>query len=75
VRIIDGDTIVVLDSGNTQHKISLTGIEAPERGHAYGMKSKEYRPDSVAGKFVVVEYEKFDRYEAYSPRCCPAART
>lgn len=63
VRVSDGDTIVVLDSGNAQHKIRLTGIDAPERGQAYGTKSKDYLSDSVAGKFVVVEYEKRDRYQ------------
>ena len=63
VRVTDGDTIVVLDSGNVQHKIRLTGIDAPERGQAYGTKSKEYLSESVAGKFVVVEYDKRDRYK------------
>jgi len=63
VRVSDGDTIVVLDAGNGQHKIRLTGIDAPERGQAYGTKSKDHLSDSVAGKFVVVEYEKRDRYE------------
>jgi len=63
VRVTDGDTIVVLDDNNSQHKIRLQGIDAPERGQAYGTKSKEHLSDSVAGKFVVVEYEKRDRYE------------
>ena len=62
VRVTDGDTIVVLDQGNTQHKIRLTGIDAPERKQAFGTKSKEHLSDSVAGKFVVVEYDKRDRY-------------
>jgi len=53
---------VVLDAGNTQHKIRLTGIDAPERGQAYGTKSKEHLSDSVAGETVVVEYDKYDRY-------------
>ena len=63
VRVTDGDTIVILDSTNTQHKIRLTGIDAPERKQAFGTKSKEHLSDSVAGKFVVVEYDKRDRYE------------
>lgn len=63
VRISDGDTLVVLDSSNAQHKIRLKGIDAPERGQAFGTKSKEHLSDSVAGKFIVVEYEKRDRYE------------
>ena len=63
VRVSDGDTVVILDSGNAQHKIRLTGIDAPERGQAFGTKSKEHLSDSVAGKFVVVEYDKRDRYQ------------
>ena len=63
VRVTDGDTVVVLDAANAQHKIRLTGIDAPERGQAFGTKSKEHLSDSVAGKFVVVEYEKRDRYK------------
>jgi endonuclease YncB( thermonuclease family) len=63
VRVTDGDTIVVLDSAKAQHKIRLTGIDAPERKQAFGTKSKEHMSDSVAGKFVVVEYNKRDRYK------------
>ena len=63
VRVTDGDTIVILDSNNTQHKIRLTGIDAPERKQAFGTKSKEHLSYSVAGKFVIVEYSKRDRYQ------------
>jgi len=62
VRITDGDTIVVLDANNTQHKIRLTGIDAPERGQAFGTKSKDHLSDSVAGEIVVMEYNKYDSY-------------
>src|SRR5436190_21349593 len=30
VRIADGDTVTVLDGTNTQHRIRLQGIDAPE---------------------------------------------
>ena len=63
VRVTDGDTIVVLDSENTQHKIRLTGIDAPERKQAFGSKSKERLSDLVAGHVVIVEYYKRDRYD------------
>jgi endonuclease YncB( thermonuclease family) len=63
VRVTDGDTIVILDSDDTQHKIRLTGIDAPERKQAFGTKSKEHLSDSVAGKFVVVDYDKRDYYK------------
>jgi len=63
VRVTDGDTIVILDASDAQHKIRLQGIDAPEKNQAYGTKSQEHLSDSVAGKFVVVEYEKLDRDE------------
>ena len=63
VRITDGDTIVVLDDSKAQHKIRLQGIDAPERGQAYGTKSKEHLSGLVAGKTVVVDYSKYDRYQ------------
>jgi len=55
VRVTDGDTIVILAEGDVQHKIRLQGIDAPERGQAYGTKSKEHLSDLVAGRFVTVE--------------------
>jgi endonuclease YncB( thermonuclease family) len=63
VRITDGDTLVVLDASKVQHKIRLQGIDAPERGQAFGTKSKENLSDLVAGKSVVVDYSKYDRYQ------------
>jgi endonuclease YncB( thermonuclease family) len=63
IRVTDGDTVVILDADNVQHKIRLSGIDAPGRGQAFGTKSKEHLSDSVAGEFVVVEYDKRDRYK------------
>jgi len=62
VRVTDGDTIVILSEGDVQHKIRLQGIDAPERGQAYGTKSKEHLSEWVAGRFVIVETDKRDRY-------------
>ena len=63
VRVIDGDTLVVLDASKTQQKIRLQGIDAPERRQAFGTKSKEHLSDLVAGQVVVVEYHDLDRYQ------------
>lgn len=52
VGISDGDTITVLDSSNTQHKVRLAGIDAPEKGQAFGQRSKEHLSDLVFGKAV-----------------------
>jgi endonuclease YncB( thermonuclease family) len=62
VAITDGDTIKVLDSTNTQHKLRLTGIDAPERGQPFGTVSRDHLADMVAGKEVWVESTKSDRY-------------
>lgn len=62
VKVTDGDTINVLESDKTLHKVRLTGIDAPERGQPYGSKSTDYLASMVAGKQVYVESDKKDRY-------------
>lgn len=62
VGITDGDTITVLDSSNTQYKIRLSGIDAPERGQAFGQASKQNLSGLIFGKSVTVEFSKRDRY-------------
>lgn len=62
VAIADGDTLTVLDTSKTQHKIRLAGIDAPEKGQAFGTKARE----NLAAKFfrqtVRVEVIDVDRY-------------
>lgn len=62
VRVADGDTITVLDSTNAQHRIRLSGIDAPESHQAFGSRSKENLADLVFGKDVTVLYSKSDQY-------------
>lgn len=62
VKVSDGDTVILLDSDNTQHKIRLDGIDAPEKGQAYGNKATDYLANLIAGKKVKVEYQKIDQY-------------
>jgi endonuclease YncB( thermonuclease family) len=62
VAVTDGDTIKVLDASNTQWKIRLMGIDAPEKKQAFGAQSKSNLSDLVYGKSVIVEYSKKDRY-------------
>ena len=61
VAVTDGDTIKVLDDNDTEHRVRLTGINAPERGQPYGTASTNYLA-SMAGKPVLVESSKNDRY-------------
>lgn len=62
VGIADGDTVTVLDVTNTQFKIRLMGIDAPEKKQAFGQKSKEHLSQLVFNKQVSVEYTKKDKY-------------
>ena len=62
INVADGDTITVLDEAHTQHKIRLTGIDAPEKRQAFGNVSKQSLADMVAGQSVAVEWVKVDRY-------------
>ena len=62
VGVADGDTITVLDAQNTQHKIRLQGIDAPEKAQPFGNKSKQSLHEMVHGKQVLVDYQKKDKY-------------
>ena len=63
VKVADGDTITVLDASKTQHKIRLQGIDAPEKGQAFGKVSRQYLAGMVAGREVRVAWQKRDRYQ------------
>jgi endonuclease YncB( thermonuclease family) len=62
VSVADGDTITILDDTHTQHKVRLTGIDAPEQRQGFGNASKERLAEQVAGQSVAVEWAKVDRY-------------
>ncbi len=62
VGVADGDTITVLDANKVQHKIRLSGIDAPEKKQAFGNRSKESLSDLTFNKTVNVETGKRDRY-------------
>jgi endonuclease YncB( thermonuclease family) len=62
VSVSDGDTLTVLDSNKTQHKIRLVGIDAPEKAQAFGQRSKQSLSDLVFNRLVTVETTKRDRY-------------
>ena len=62
INVADGDTITVLDDTHTQHKIRLTGIDAPEKRQAFGNVSKQSLAEQVAGQSVAVEWVKVDKY-------------
>jgi endonuclease YncB( thermonuclease family) len=62
VAVADGDTVTLLDDSNTQHKIRLAGIDAPEKKQDFGMRAKQSLSELVFDKQVQVETDKKDRY-------------
>ncbi|GAB1393066.1 hypothetical protein MASR1M60_12290 [Rhodocyclaceae bacterium] len=61
VSIADGDTLTVLDSQHQQHKISLSGIDAPEMVQPFGQQSKSALSAMVFNRVVEVIGNKKDR--------------
>jgi endonuclease YncB( thermonuclease family) len=62
VGVQDGDTITVLDSSNANHRIRLQGIDAPEKGQAFGTRSHQNLSQLAFDRFVTIEWSKHDRY-------------
>ena len=53
VGVSDGDTITLLADDNTQYKIRLMGIDAPEKKQAFGTVSKTSLSDLIYSKRVM----------------------
>jgi endonuclease YncB( thermonuclease family) len=62
VGVQDGDTITVLDSSNQNHRIRLQGIDAPEKGQAFGTRSGQNLSQAIFDRVVTIEWSKHDRY-------------
>lgn len=62
IGVADGDTITILDSANTQHKVRLRGIDAPEKSQPFGRDSKLVLEELVYNKQVRVDFQKKDKY-------------
>lgn len=63
IKVSDGDTVILLDSDNTKHKIRLHGIDAPEKGQPYGNRAKEYLSGLIFDKTVKVDSKGTDQYK------------
>jgi micrococcal nuclease len=62
VGVTDGDTLTVLTARNTQVRIRLAGIDAPEAGQDFGTRAKQAASSLAFGKAVTISERDTDRY-------------
>lgn len=62
IAVADGDTLTILDDTHQQHRIRISGIDAPERRQPYGDRAKQHLVRLAHGKSVLVVWHKRDRY-------------
>jgi len=62
IGISDGDTLTVLDASNTQHKVRLAAIDAPEKAQAFGQRGKQKLSELCYGKTATINVISTDRY-------------
>ena len=63
VSVADGDTVTLLDANLRQHRIRLSGIDAPEKRQPFGNRSRLHLGALVFGKQVTAHCPKTDRYK------------
>lgn len=64
VRVTDGDSLSLLDRNNTQHRLRLYGIDAPERDQAHGELATQALASRIADRrvdAVVVDTDDYGR--------------
>jgi endonuclease YncB( thermonuclease family) len=62
VGVHDGDTLTAVDASNTQHKVRLAGIDAPEVKQPFGTKSRDRLADLTLRKVVRFNVHDHDQY-------------
>ena len=61
VRILDGDTVEVLDSSQRTERVRLGGIDAPEKSQPFGTQAKQRMAALSGGQTVTVDWTTRDR--------------
>lgn len=62
VRVLDGDTVEILEPGNRLTRVRLAGIDAPEKSQPFGQRSRQELSSMVAQRPVTVTGSETDRY-------------
>lgn len=62
VGVVDGDTVKVLTADNTQLRVRLYGIDAPESRQPYGQAAKQHLSGLIFGRDVGLTITGVDLY-------------
>lgn len=62
LRVVDGDTLIVLTSTGTKMTLRLAGIDAPEKSMPYGDSARNTLIDLVGSGEITIQTTKTDRY-------------
>jgi endonuclease YncB( thermonuclease family) len=62
VGVADGDTLTVLDADKKQHRIRISGIDAPEIGQPFANRAKQTLSELAFNREVRVEVIGTDKY-------------
>jgi len=80
IKVVDGDSITVLDLEHHQHDIRLSGIDAPEWNQPFGNRATQNLTRLLLNKTVSVSFDKHDAHgrivgkvKVASPDVCPDA--
>lgn len=65
VKIVDGDTYDLLTPDHQLYRIRMNGIDAPEKGQAFGQKSKDYLGQLCFKQNIRVQWYSKDRNGRY----------
>ena len=64
-RVVDGDTVHVVNKAGKKFKVRLTGIDAPEKNQPYGLASTYKLTEMLINKWVLLK-SKPDNGNQYS---------
>lgn len=62
VKVLDGDTLDVLQENNHLTRVRLEGIDAPEKSQPYGQRSRQMLSSLTANQLVKIKSYGSDRY-------------
>ena len=65
LRVVDGDTVYVVNKAGKKFKVRLTGIDAPEKNQPYGLASSYKLSEMLINKWVLLK-SKPDNGDLYS---------